>query len=74
MQRGKGMTPPPKNDTTMKRNEILDAIKMLSLSQGFYGRLYQRLQQGGQAAQEWLDEAERQNFGSPVDLVMWIEC
>lgn len=57
----------------MTKNEILKTIKMLSQSQGYYGRLYSRLMENDDAAQEWLAEAESQNFQDMVDLILWIE-
>lgn len=58
----------------MTKNEILKTIKMLSQSQGYYGRLYSRLMENDDAAQEWLAEAENQNFQDMVDLILWIEA
>lgn len=57
----------------MTKNEILETIKLLSQSQGYYGRLYNRLMENDNAAQEWLAEAESQNFQDKVDLILWIE-
>lgn len=53
----------------MKANEILEAIKSLSQSQGFYGRLYERLVQDEEA----LQYLEEQNFTDVVDLVLFLE-
>ena len=58
----------------MTKNEILKTIKLLSQSQGYYGRLYNRLMENDDAAQKWLAEAESQNFQDTVDLVLWIEA
>lgn len=57
----------------MTKNEILETIKLLSQSQGYYGRLYNRLMENDDEAQEWLAEAESQNFQDKVDLILWIE-
>ena len=58
----------------MKREEILNAIKNLALSQGFYGRLYDTLTNGSDEAENYLDYLESQNFSDVVDMVMFIEC
>jgi hypothetical protein len=53
----------------MKRNEILNAIKSLSRSQGFYGRLLNEIENND----EILDVLERQNFNDVVDMTLFIE-
>lgn len=58
----------------MTRTEILNAIQMLSRSQGFYGRLYNDLTSGTEEAEEALNHLEEQNFGDVVDMVMFLEC
>lgn len=58
----------------MNRQEILSSIQSLSMSQGFYGRLYQFLTNGNDAAEEYLNKLEEQKFNDVVDLVMYIEC
>ena len=57
----------------MNREEILSSIRSLSMSQGFYGRLYQFLTSGSDEAEEYMDKLEEQKFKNPVDLVMYIE-
>lgn len=57
----------------MKREEILNVIKSLSMSQGSYGRLYQCLTDGSDEAEEALTLMEEQNFADAVDMVLWIE-
>ena len=42
----------------MNREQILDAIRSLAASQGFYGRLYERLTDGSDSAEEALDLME----------------
>ena len=61
------------NSNGMKRDGILNAIQMLSTSQGFYGRLYERLTDGSDEAENALDLLEAQNFADVVDLVLYIE-
>ena len=57
----------------MKRQEILNVIIRLSYSQGFYGRLLRDLRSDEDAANEFFEECERQNFKNAVDFVMWLE-
>ena len=58
----------------MNRQEILSSIQSLSMSQGFYGRLYQFLTSGYDAAEAYMNKLEEQKFNDVVDLVMYIEC
>ena len=58
----------------MNRQQILDAIRSLAASQGFYGSLYNMLTNGSDEAEEALCVMEEQNFGYAVDMVMWLEC
>lgn len=57
----------------MNREEILNAIMSLAGSQGFYGRLYARLTDGSDEAEQALDAMVQQNFKDAVDMVMWIK-
>ena len=57
----------------MNREEILNAIQNLAASQGFYGRLYDMLTNGSDAANEAMAMLEQQNFGDVVDLVLFVE-
>ena len=57
----------------MKANEILETIKMLAKSQGFYGRLLNDIETS-EERENILAELESQNFKDPVDLVMFFEC
>ena len=58
----------------MNREQILSAIGSLAASQGFYGRLYDRLTDGSDSAEDFLAAMEEQNFGDVVDMVIWLEC
>ena len=58
----------------MNREQILNAIRSLAASQGFYGRLYEALAKGTQESEDFLATMEAQNFGDVVDMVMWLEC
>lgn len=53
----------------MDRNEILDSIKSLASSQGFYGRLYEQLYDNDDA----LEYLEQQNFKDVVDMILFLE-
>ena len=58
----------------MNKEQILDTIRSLAASQGFYGRLYNALTDGSEQADEFLATMEEQNFGDVVDMVTWLEC
>lgn len=57
----------------MNREQILNAVKNLAASQGFYGRLYEVLSSGTEEAENALGQMVEQNFGDAVDMVMWLE-
>lgn len=57
----------------MNREQILDAVRTLAMSQGFYGRLYERLTDGTNESDSFLGLMEEQNFGDTLDMVLWLE-
>lgn len=61
----------------MNREEILNAIRSLAMSQGYYGRLMERieyLQEEDPNEYEYLMETlEDEHFEDTVDLVMFLE-
>ena len=61
----------------MNRDEIMDTIKMLASSQGFYSRMYSNLCEMGDNDPDEFDRnmsiLEEQNFGDTVDMVMFFE-
>lgn len=57
----------------MNKEQILNAIRSLAASQGFYGRLYDTLTDGSEQSDEFLATMEEQNFNDVVDMVMWLE-
>ena len=57
----------------MNKEQILDAIRSLAASQGFYGRLYDTLTDGSEQSDEFLPTMEKQYFGDKLDMVMWLE-
>ena len=56
----------------MKANEILEAIKMLAKSQGFYGRLLNAIETS-EEREAILAELESENFRDVVDMVMFYD-
>lgn len=53
----------------MDKQQILDAIKMLAQSQGFYGRLYEAIKDNDEA----LKTLAEKKFKDAVDLVLFFE-
>ena len=53
----------------MDKEQILDAIRELSYSQGFYGRLLRDIQENPSI----LDALEEQHFGDTLDLILFLE-
>lgn len=53
----------------MTREEILENIKMLAKSQGFYGRVLRAIEEDDSI----LDTLEEQNFNDVVDMVLYLE-
>ncbi len=62
----------------MEEVEILQTIKMLSASQGYYGRLLRALEEmqaeDVDGYRDAMDQLEAQNFADALDLVMFFEC
>ena len=65
-------------EKTMKINDIMNTIKTLSASQGFYGRLLAQLEDIKENdVERWeliKNELEAQNFTEPLDVVFYFEC
>lgn len=61
----------------VNRDEIMDAIKMLASSQGFYSRMYSSLCEMRDNDPDEFDRnmtiLEEQNFGDAVDMAMFFE-
>jgi len=53
----------------MNREQILAAVRNLAMSQGFYGRLLEQLENN----EELLDNLVEQNFSDVVDMVLYLE-
>ena len=59
----------------MKKEEILNNIKMLATQQGFYGRILNALEEMSESERnDVLQLLEEQNFQDVVDMVMYFEC
>ena len=58
--------------------QVIDAIEMLSHSQGFYGRLMKRILYAQvyepEKFEEFKEIIEEQNFKEPLDVVLYFEC
>ena len=57
----------------MNKEEILKAIRGLAMSQGFYGRLYEKWIDGSSESNELIEKMVEENFKDVVDMVMWLE-
>lgn len=61
----------------MKFENIIKGIKELSYSQGFYGRLYNALQElknnDFESFQQLVQEWESKNFADMLDFILYIE-
>lgn len=57
----------------MKKKEILNAIRSLAASQGFYSRLLISLSSNEPDSVAYLEYLEEQNFKDAVDLIMFLE-
>lgn len=59
-------------------NDVLEIIRELSCSQGFYGRLYQRImdckQNDPENYAEFVDVINSQKFVDKIDVVFFFEC
>lgn len=59
----------------MKMNEIIDTIKMLAKSQGFYGKLLNSIMSlDTEDFEKVKTELENQNFKDSIDMIMYFEC
>ena len=61
----------------MKRAEIMETIRGLAKSQGFYGRLQRQLEEmqekWPEAYDRYMKELEKQCFVDALDLVIYLE-
>ena len=63
-----------KTSANMNKKQILKAISNLAKSQGFYERLYNKLTDGSEESEAYLEEMVEQKFKNVVDLITFIEC
>ena len=58
--------------------EVIELVRQLSHSQGYYGRLLERIlyvkEYGPEAFEEFKMVVEEQHFKDPVDVVLFFEC
>lgn len=54
----------------MKKAQILATIKSLAMSQGFYCRVLQEIEDDPTI----LDKLEAQNFKDELDMILFFEC
>lgn len=71
------VTAQPRTDGFMNAIQVLDVIRELSHSQGFYSRLYHNILElkrtNEEAFNEWCREVESLNFKEPLDIVLYLE-
>ena len=67
-----------KNPNGMNYLQVIEVIKELAKSQGFYSRLWQNIQKNILTDEEKYETfqqfCEQQNFKDAVDVVMFFEC
>ena len=67
-----------KEGANMKISEIMNEIKSLAMSQGFYGRLYRALINiKNSDPEQWetvKTELESQEFANTLDMIFYFEC
>lgn len=69
------MIPPPGRRQKMDRTQIIDTIKDLACSQGFYGRLLEQLcELPEEDYNNVMEDLEAQHFNDTLDLVLYLEC
>jgi hypothetical protein len=58
----------------MKREAIENLMQSLAMSQGFYGRLLDQIYSAPEDEQErFWENMEAQNFGSDLDVILFLE-
>ena len=55
----------------MTKQEILELIRTLASSQGFYTRLYRFLSEESEESEDFLTMLEGKNFKDAVDLILY---
>lgn len=63
-----------KNERGMSADDVIETIKMLAKSQGFYSRLLQQYEEANETTkQNFRHQMEVQRFKDPIDVVMYFE-
>lgn len=57
----------------LTKEAILALISTLAMSQGFYGRLLNGLNENPEQGEEWLQQMEDMHFRSDVDFILFLE-
>jgi hypothetical protein len=57
----------------LTKDAIIALIESLAMSQGFYGRLLNALNENPEQGEEWLEQVEKMNFRSDIDFIMYLE-
>lgn len=58
----------------MNRYQIENLMQSLAMSQGFYGRLLNQIYSAPESVQEaFWQNMEAQNFGSDLDVILFLE-
>ena len=67
----------PRTDGCMNVIQVIDVIRELSHSQGFYSRMYERIlelhRNDPECFENFKREVEAQNFKDPVDVVLYFD-
>ena len=67
----------PRTDGCMNVLQVIDVIRDLAHSQGFYSRMYERIlylhENEPESFETFKNEVEAQNFKDPVDVVLFFE-
>lgn len=59
---------------TLTAQAILALIASLAMSQGFYGRLLNAIEENPEEGEEWLANMEAQGFTSDLDAILFLEA
>lgn len=57
----------------MKKDQIINIIKSLANSQGYYSRLYKFLCEGSEISKAFLSELESKDFDNELELICYLE-
>ena len=57
----------------MTKQEILELVRTLASSKGFYTRLYQFLSEESEDSEEYLSMLENKGFKDQIDLILYFE-